>query len=251
MEEGWPQGLDLAALGASGRVGGGPWADSAWVPRHTPKRGHSALHSQCMCGLDVRVRQTQHRRVWGMHLPDAGRRHLTPCQGPVALVHHCDSHQPLAWRPIPQPWQQTGSPGGSIPGRRTWNRAEEQCHCYGCLPDIGTRRPTSQPDAVRRGLNHPPHTDSACRYITHVHRPTHNRSPPHNLGGPWHGAGTVRRAVQWATRRDAPRRILLRWVCALCSASSADAALWHPFARWRPGPPLNRSDGRFKGCGGR
>ena len=29
----------------------------------------------------------------------------------MAIVHHCDSHRNLAWRPIPQP-RQTGSPEG-------------------------------------------------------------------------------------------------------------------------------------------
>ena len=32
-------------------------------------------------------------------------------EAPVAIVHHCDSHRNLAWRPIPQP-RQTGSPEG-------------------------------------------------------------------------------------------------------------------------------------------
>ena len=29
----------------------------------------------------------------------------------MAIVHHCDSHRNVAWRPIPQP-RQTGSPEG-------------------------------------------------------------------------------------------------------------------------------------------
>ena len=77
-------------------------------------------------------------------------------EAPAAIVHHRDSHRNLAWHPIPQPRQHTGSRGGFSAGEVFKNTQGEEKNCIAHLPDVGARGPASPPDVGTRGTTTPP-----------------------------------------------------------------------------------------------
>ena len=94
----------------------------------------------------------------------------------MAIVDHRNSHRNVAWRPIPQPRQQTGSPGGCMLVRCSKiHKGEKNCTPH--LPNVGTRGPSTLPNVGTRKHviqldvgtcrpNLPPHTNTKSGQVT-------------------------------------------------------------------------------------